>query len=157
MRGVDKFGWLKTLLSDDRFTEKEQRLGVVICVWFIRGDGTGWAVTFEDMAAKLGGMSHNRLAIALRKFVEYGYLEETGRSRGGRGLKAWRSHNLTKPHPARDEVSGETLSSAGLNPIQPRLKPYPALDLKTATELPEHPPTGTSTGTSQARDWRIHP
>jgi hypothetical protein len=155
----DKFRWLKLLLADSRFTEKEQVLGIVVCVWFTRSDGTGWVVELDDIAEKVAqGMCHNRMTIGLKKLVGYGYLQETSRSLGGRGLKAKRSHNLSKPYPVLDGVNGkpypaadgvlaETLSSTEQNPIQDGIKPYPERDDKTTSDLPGQPPTGTSSGT----------
>lgn len=155
----DKFGWIKLLLADDRFTEKEQVLGTVVCVRFTRADGTGWAVDLDDIAAKMGcGMCRNRMNIGLRKLVKHGYLQETSRSEGGRGVKARRSHDLSKPNPVRDGVNGkpnpaadrvlaETQSSTEQNPIQHGIKPNPARDDKIASDLRGEPPTGTSSGT----------
>jgi hypothetical protein len=151
----DKFGWLKALQSDPRYTDKEQRFGSIICVQFARRDGTGWTVNLDDIGAKMAtGIDPNRMKIAFRKFVRDGYLQETGKSRGGRGVKAWRSFNLTKPYPVQVRVSDKTLSSTGQNPIQKVTKPYPEGDTKTWPDLREDPPKGTSKGTSEGTGAR---
>jgi hypothetical protein len=147
----DKFGWLKALQSDPRYTDKERCFGSIVCVQFARRDGTGWAVDLDDIAAKMpGGMSHNRMKIAFGKFVRDGYLTETGRSPGGRGVKARRSHDLTKPAPAVVQVSdetrtrsgaglGETRTSTEQNPHPYGIKPAPVAFTKTYADLREDP------------------
>ncbi|WP_157118410.1 hypothetical protein [Mycobacterium sherrisii] len=151
MSAFDKFGWQKQLLADERLTERQQRIGVVVCIWFTRADGTGWSVSLVDVAAKLsGGVSHNRMLEAFEKLTGCGYLLETGRSKGGRGLRAWRCHDLSIPQ--TPTASGEGL---GENPNRQRCKPQPpAVKTPTASGVknPAYPArtgaTGTSSGTS---------
>jgi hypothetical protein len=157
----DKFGWLKALQSDPRYTDKEQRLGSIMCVQFARRDGTGWSVELDDIGVKMPtGMGRSRMKTALAKFVRDGYLQETGKSLGGRGVKAWRSYNLTKPYPVQVQVSdetrpstgtglGETCSTSEQNPSQYGTKPVPLLNTETSADLHEDPPKGTSKGTSK--------
>lgn len=77
----DKFGWLKTLHSDAALTDREFRLAVLIGVTYTRGDGSGWAVDLDALAAALpGGLSRRRLIDALRRLGDLGYVVETGRS-----------------------------------------------------------------------------
>jgi hypothetical protein len=151
----DKFGWLKALQSDSRYTDKEQRLGSIICVQFARRDGTGWTVQLDDIAAKMpDGMCRRAMKTAFGKFVNDGYLRETGKSQGGRGVKAWRSHDLTKPDLARAQVSEETRANSMQNPCTQRAKPVHVRSAKTSTELPKEPPKGTSKGTSEGTGAR---
>lgn len=111
------------------------------------------------------GVTRNRMKVALAKFVRDGYLQETGKSLGGRGVKAWRSHDLTKPAPVGVQVSdetrtstgaglGETRTSTGQNPHQKVTKPAPESDTKTSPELREDPPKGTSKGTPEGTPAR---
>jgi len=162
----DKFAWLKVLQSDPRYTDREQRFGSIVCVQFARRDGTGWAVNLDDMAAKMpGGMSRSAMKTAFGKFVRDGYLTETGKSLGGRGVKARRSHDLTKPAPVGVQVSDETRprTDTGLDETRPRTeqnpttyvaKPDHVRGAKTSSELAEEPPKGTSKGTPEGTDAR---
>jgi hypothetical protein len=93
-----KFVWQKALLADKRFTPEQKLLGIAICNWFTRKDGTGWPIELDDIPKKMSeGMHHERLKVALAKFVRHGYLTEVGRSKGGRGVTSWRHHDLSKP------------------------------------------------------------
>jgi hypothetical protein len=93
-----KFVWQKALLADKRFTPEQKLLGIAICNWFTRKDGTGWPIELDDIPKKMSeGMHHERLKVALTKFVRYGYLTEVKRSKGGRGVTSWRHHDLSKP------------------------------------------------------------
>lgn len=77
----DKFGWLKALHSDAALTDRDFRLAALIGVTYTRADGSGWAVDLDALAAQLpGGLSRRRLADALRRLIDLGYLVETGRS-----------------------------------------------------------------------------
>jgi hypothetical protein len=159
----DKFAWLKALRSDPRFSDKEVRVAMAVCTDYARRDGTGWLVDLDALAASVPGeMSRNRLKIVLQKLTHHGYLIETGRTSGGRGLTARRSHNLVpptdKPAPqlvrVNDEtrtagVAGlsETRTSSGSNPHQQRFKPAPAAVKNVGPDLRKEPPTGTSSGT----------
>jgi hypothetical protein len=149
MKPFDKFAWLKALQSDPRYTGDQQRLGSIICVQFARRDGTGWATRLDDIAEKMpGGMSRSAMKTALGKLVRDGYLQETGRSLGGRGVGAWRSHNLTKPDHIQVRVLGETRPRTNQNPTTYESKPDQILGAKTSSELGEDPPKGTYKGTS---------
>lgn len=131
-----------------------------VCIDFTRRDGTGWAVELDALAGCVpGGMSRNRVKALLQKLVATGYLTETARTIGGRGVTARRSHDLRKPAPAAVQVSDETCTanSAGLdetrtasgsNPHQQRFKPAPAAEPKTNHELQQQHSLGTSIGTS---------
>jgi hypothetical protein len=159
----DKFGWLKTLQSDPHLSETALRLGVVIATTFTRADGTGWSVELDKIAAKLpGGLSRDRAFGSLRQLTDAGYLTETGRSGGGRGLTARRSHNLTKPptpasvvyeepQPSASAVYAETTDASVVNHRRKRRKPptpaaqFSAVDAGQGTRFS---PTGTSSGTS---------
>lgn len=161
MSGFDKFGWLKGLQSDGRFTDKEYRVGSIICVKFCRGNGTGWSVLLDDIADEVpGGLSRNALKKALGKLVQHGYLEETGRSQGGRGVAAWRAHNLTKPDRTEVRVSGETRHHTTTNPPSQTSKPalvrrQTCTSANAGLTAKEHvtegfsAPKGTSEGTSK--------
>ncbi|BBY48381.1 hypothetical protein MARA_18490 [Mycolicibacterium arabiense] len=178
MTGFDKFGWLKALHSDAALTDKDLRLAVVIGVTYTRSDGSGWAVDLDALSAALpGGLSRRRLTDALGRLVNLGYLAETGRSGGGRGVTARRSFDLRKPPTPASGVSRQTpdstvggLADPGLwitaethdasgtglaetqdasvrNPGRQRPKPLTPASEIVASDLRERPPTGTSTGT----------
>lgn len=163
----DKFGWLKALQSDPALTDRDFRLAALIGVTYTRADGSGWAVDLDALAAQLpGGLSRRRLADALRRLMDRGYLVETGRSGGGRGVTARRSFDLRKPPtpasgvsaggalwitPETPDASGtglpETPDASVRNPGRQRPKPLTAASKKVPSDLREAPPTGTSTGT----------
>lgn len=155
--GFDKFAWLKALLRDDRFTDREARVGAAICVYFTRADGTGWEVPLTKLAAvPPSGLSLARLKQLLARFVQAGYLSEASRSGGGRAQFAKRAHNLAgppKPGTPAEQVSGETRYASVQNLVRQRAKPgTPALH-KVASDLQESTPTGTTTGTTTGV-WR---
>ncbi|MCG5431806.1 hypothetical protein LV457_05805 [Mycobacterium sp. MYCO198283] len=152
MSGFDKFGWLKALLRDPRFTDREARIGAAICVEFTRADGTGWEVPLTTLAAvPPSGLSVTRLKQLLARLVQMGYLVETSRSGGGRAQFAKRAHSLAgppKPGTPAEQVSEETRYASVQNLVRQRVKPgTPALH-KVASDLQQCTPTGTSTGTS---------
>ncbi|KMO82305.1 hypothetical protein MCHLDSM_01457 [Mycolicibacterium chlorophenolicum] len=164
----DKFGWLKALHSDTTLPDKHFRLAVVIGVTYTRADGSGWFVELDALAAALpGGLSRRRLVEALRGLEERGYLVESDRSGGGRGVTAKRWFNLRKPPTPASGVSvnrdlwtttetpdasgtgfGETPDASVRNPRRQRPKPLTPASHKVAFDQHERPPTGTSTGTS---------
>lgn len=156
----DKFGWLKALRADPRLTDRDVRIALALCTDYSRRDGTGWAVDLDDLAAAIpSGLSRNRLKDMLQKLTEYGYLVETGRTAGGRGVVARRSHNLTKPTLAAVRVNAETRTASksgksetrtasGSNLHPQRFKPAPPAVHKVPSDQHEEPPTGTSSGTS---------
>ncbi|BBX02264.1 hypothetical protein MMOR_32000 [Mycolicibacterium moriokaense] len=156
----DKFGWLRALRTDHRLTDRDVRLAMAICTDWVRRDGTGWAVKLDVMAdAVPNGMSRNRLKDALGRLTGLGYLVETGRTVGGRGVTAQRSHNLALPAPVAVQVNGETCTAdgagidetrtaTGSNPHRYGFKPAPLAVSKTSPDLDENRPLGTSTGTS---------
>jgi hypothetical protein len=166
-RTFDKFGWLKALHSDAALTDRDFRLAVLIGVTYTRADGSGWAVDLAALAASLpGGLSRRRLSDALRRLVARGYLVESGRSGGGRGVTARRSFDLRKPMTPASGVSAgrglqttpETQDSSGTgitesqdssvrNPGRQRPKPLTRASINEPSDLGEQPPTGTSTGT----------
>nr|WP_156770661.1 hypothetical protein [Mycobacterium gordonae] len=158
-RAFDKFGWLKALRADPRLTDRDVRMALALCTDYSRRDGTGWAVDLDDLATAIpSGLSRNRLKDMLQKLTEYGYLVETGRTAGGRGVVARRSHDLAKPALAAVRVNDETRTASGAgnsetrtasgsNPHRWRFKPAPLAVQKVAPELHEDPPTGTSPGT----------
>jgi hypothetical protein len=159
----DKFGWLKALQSDPHLSLTAFRLGVVICTTFTRADGTGWSVELDKIAAKLpGGLSRDRAFGSLRQLTDAGYLTETARSGGGRGVTARRSHNLTKPQPPTSAVSEkpptqasavyeETTDASVVNHRRKRRKPPTQTSWFVAVcadQSTRFSPTGTSSGTS---------
>ncbi|OBA86770.1 hypothetical protein A5642_22085 [Mycolicibacterium mucogenicum] len=145
----DKFGWLKTLLSDAALTDKDFRLAVLIGVTYTSKSGTGWAVELDALAAKLpGGLSRRRLIDALKRLTDRGYLVETSRSGGGRGMTARRSFDLGKPLTPASGVYAETPDASVRNPGQQRPKPLTAASHEIAADQVGQPPTGISTGIS---------
>lgn len=163
----DKFGWLKALQSDPALTDRDFRLAALIGVTYTRADGSGWTVDLDALAARLpGGLSRRRLADALRRLIDSGYVVETGRSGGGRGVTARRSFDLRKPATPVSGVSAdgalwithetpdasgtgfvETPDASVRNPGRQRPKPLTPASKKVQSDLREAPPTGTSTGT----------
>lgn len=164
----DKFTWLKALQSDSALTDRDFRLAVLIGITYTRGDGSGWLVELDALAAALpGGLSRRRLVDALRRLAGRGYLVEADRSGGGRGVTARRSFDLDIPMtpasgvsdgrglwitPETQDASGtgfvETPDASVRNPGQQRPKPLTAASHKVAADLPKQPPTGTPSGTS---------
>jgi hypothetical protein len=156
----DKFSWLKAVRADGRLTDRDVRLAIAICTDWCRRDGTGWAVKLDSMAEALpNGMSRNRLKDTLGRLTGLGYLKETGRTIGGRGVTAQRSHDLALPATAAGRVNAETCTAegagidetrtaSGSNPHRYGFKPAPLAVSKMGDDLPESAPLGTSTGTS---------
>lgn len=158
---MNKFAWLKAAQMDNGLTDKDFRLAVLIGVSYTRGDGVGWSVELDDLAASIpGGLSRRRLIDALTRLVNRGYLVETGRSGGGRAQRARRSFNLCKPMTPASGVVTETPDASGTgfktethdasvqNPRRQRPKPLTAASQRTDADEREDPLTGTSTGTS---------
>ena len=179
-KSFSKFGWLKALQADATLTDKDFRLAALIGVTYTRADGSGWAVELDALAASLpGGLSRRRLTDALRRLADRGYLAESGRSGGGRGVTARRSFDLLIPTTQASGVSPQTpdsgdggfsdpdlwtspethdASGTGLaetpdvsvrNPGRQRPKPLTLASEKVASGHLEPPPTGTSSGTSR--------
>lgn len=111
MNSFAKFSWLKALQSDAALTDRDVRLAVLIGVAYTRADGVGWVVELDALAASLpGGLSRRRLIDALSRLVVRGYLVETARSLGGRGMTARRSFDLHKPTTPASEVNAKPLT-----------------------------------------------
>jgi hypothetical protein len=165
----DKFAWLRALREDARFTDKEARLGMAICTDCVRRNGRGWLVDLNELAASVpGNVSRNWLNAALQKFIRHGYLAETSRAGGGRGLTARRSHDLVpqpvKPasvagpddaethpatgvgndesHPATGVGIEETHPATDVNPPLHRVKPTPVAGDNVRADLREATPKG---------------
>jgi hypothetical protein len=126
--GFDKFSWLKALVADPALSDKEVRLAALICISKVRRDGTGWRVYLDELAAEIpGGMDSHRMRTAFQKLVRRGFLIEQERSMGGRGRRAYRWFNLSKPGAAQHQVSEkpgaetyETRCNSVPNPVQKR-------------------------------------
>lgn len=154
----NKFAWIKALLSDAALTDKDFRLAVLIGVTYTRADGIGWGIELDALAAALpGGLSRRRLIDALGRLVARGYLVQSGRSGGGRGVTARRSFDLCKPLTPASGVNAETPDASGTgfaetpdasvqNPGRQRPKPLTPASEKMRSELHKQPPTGIATG-----------
>lgn len=175
--GFDKFAWLKALVADPTVTDREFRLAALLCISKSRRDGTGWRVKLDNLAAEMPeGMDRDRMNLAFRKMIQRGYLHEVERSVGGRGVRAYRWFNLSKPTAVAPWVSEkpkavapETHGSSAVNPRQEHpsnhalscdddpLKVLLEGTLRrdsAAAPIPEEPPQKTCT---QHPDWNGPP
>lgn len=166
---MNKFGWLQALRKDARVTDGEYRVASALCTDFTRRDGVGWAVELDVLADSVpGGVSRDRLIKGLKKMVDLGYIVETSRSGGGRGVKARRSHNLvSKPKTPASGVSPQTPDATAVgigktpdasvgNPRRYGRKPPTLASEEVLSELLRHTPSGTSSGTPSGTRCRRH-
>lgn len=148
-RAFDKHGWLQAVQAhtNPKFTDRDFRIAFLVCSKFTRREGIGWVNELQKMAKEMPDTPNlERFRKSLDKLVKAGFLQETHRSVGGRGLKSSRAYNLCKPVTLQSQVS-ETRDPTVQNPGPYGTKPVTVQSGKNPPELGEDPPKGTSEGT----------
>jgi hypothetical protein len=150
---------MKALQKDAQFTEREFRLGFVMCTEHTWRNGKGWAKDLTDIADSVtGGYSDVRLRAALSKLCRHGYLTETYRRSTGPGLSARGAWDLRMPNtdtpalqcsdntdtPAREHRNGSVRT-----PIRQRANTDTPAYAAKVSHQPKGDLQGTSAGISQ--------
>jgi len=106
--GFDKFGWLKALQADTAVTDAAFRIGVAICTRFTWSTARV-GIDLDDLATETGrAFVRNTVKAGVALLVSRGYVSETYRSLGGRGVRARVSFDLK---PACPDVRGFSLKT----------------------------------------------